>query len=104
MGGRPPLTIEQIIAWADAHPARTGRRPSAASGPVAGVPGEDWRGIQSALYSGARGLPGSDTLPRLLARQRRPWTAQENEVVRTLAPRQAAERTGRSVREVYQRR
>jgi hypothetical protein len=36
----PPLTDELILAWAGAHKARTGRWPTAASGPVAGAPGE----------------------------------------------------------------
>jgi hypothetical protein len=35
-----PLTVKQILAWAKAHRRRTGRWPSAASGPVAEVPGQ----------------------------------------------------------------
>jgi hypothetical protein len=65
-----PLTLAQILAWADAHQARTGRWPVPRSGPVAGVPGESWSGISVALRQGLRGLPGGDTLARLLRRER----------------------------------
>src|SRR5262249_14456910 len=34
---RPPLTLERILAWADAYHAATGRWPRLNSGPVAGV-------------------------------------------------------------------
>jgi hypothetical protein len=62
-----PLTEAQILAWADAHHARTGGWPSPGSGPVAGAPGEDWGDIDIAQCAGYRGLPGGWTLPRLLA-------------------------------------
>jgi hypothetical protein len=64
---RPSLTVEQVLAWADAHHARTGRWPNPNSGPVAGAPGEDWGDIDMALYAGYRGLPGGSSLFRLLA-------------------------------------
>jgi hypothetical protein len=64
---RPPLTVEQILAWADAHRARTGEWPSASSGPVEGVPGEKWEAVNWALGLGRRGLPGGSSLARLLA-------------------------------------
>jgi hypothetical protein len=66
----PPLTEEQILAWARAHVTRTGRRPTAACGQVAGVPGESWGGLNQALGRGLRGLPGGSSLARLL-RQRK---------------------------------
>jgi hypothetical protein len=65
---RPPLTVEQILAWADAHHARTGRWPTAASGPVEGAPGEVWAYINTSLARGHRGLPWGSSLSRLLAR------------------------------------
>jgi Phage derived protein Gp49-like (DUF891) len=37
-----PLTVEQILAWADANKARTGRWPTRWSGPVAESWGETW--------------------------------------------------------------
>jgi hypothetical protein len=67
----PPLGAEQILHWADAHFRRTGRWPTARSGPVGGAPGESWTAIQSALWAGHRGLPGGETLERLLRRHGR---------------------------------
>ena len=64
----PPLTIEQILAWAEAHHKRTGKWPTAASGQVAEEPGETWNIINSALWEGHRGLPGGDSLSQLLNR------------------------------------
>jgi hypothetical protein len=68
--GLPPLNIGTILAWADAHHARTGRWPSASSGPVVGVPDETWNIINCALYRGCRDLPGGSTVARLLAKRR----------------------------------
>jgi hypothetical protein len=65
-----PLTMERILAWADAHHARTGAWPAANSGPVVEVPGEDWRKIHVALTKGFRGLPGGSSLSQLLAKER----------------------------------
>jgi hypothetical protein len=108
--------VEQILAWADAHHARTGRWPTSASGPVADAPGERWRNIDGALRYGRRGLPGGGSLARLLDRHRggmrsfpptprgRPWTAGEDELVRDLPPKQAAAQTNRNLLAVYQRR
>jgi hypothetical protein len=67
---RRPLAVGQVLAWADAHRARTGKWPHAKSGPVADVPGETWSAIDSALRQGHRGLPGGDGLARLLGRHR----------------------------------
>jgi hypothetical protein len=64
---RGPLTVQQILAWADAHKARTGRWPRAASGPVAGAPGEFWGTVNAALKWGRRGLPRRGSLAKLLA-------------------------------------
>jgi hypothetical protein len=66
-GIRPGLTVEQVLAWADAHRAATGRWPTARSGPVDGVPGEKWFNLDSALRGGRRGLPGGTSLIRLIA-------------------------------------
>ena len=107
---RPPLTVGQILAWADAHLARTGRWPAAASGPVEGAPGEAWGNIDNALRRGGRGLPGGDRLAGLLDRHRGrrrgrfSWAPAEDELVRALPPAEAAARTGRTLPAVYQRR
>jgi hypothetical protein len=66
----PPLRIKQILAWADAHFARTGRWPIHISGPVLDAPGESWSGIQTALRMGLRGLPGGSSLYQVLWKYR----------------------------------
>jgi hypothetical protein len=45
---------------------RTGRWPSAGSGPIAEAPGEKWNADNMALVKGNRGLPGGSSLARLL--------------------------------------
>jgi hypothetical protein len=66
----PPLTREQILEWAEDHRRRTGDWPACTDGDVLAEPGEKWRNIDAALREGRRGLPGGDTLARLLARER----------------------------------
>jgi hypothetical protein len=68
---KPPLSVEQILAWADAHRARTGRWPTRNSGAVREAPGENWSAVGWALWAGHRGLPGGDSLARLLRRSGR---------------------------------
>ncbi len=67
---RPPLTIGNILRWADAHHKRTGRWPNCESGPVVGAPGEVWRRISRCLSMGERGLKGGSSLARCLGTQR----------------------------------
>lgn len=66
----PHVSVKQILAWADAHRGRTGKWPRASSGPVAGAKGENWRAIDIALRVGVRGLPGGDSLSKLLMKRR----------------------------------
>ncbi len=68
----PPLAADQILGWADAHRRRTGAWPGGHDRrPVAGAPrGTSWVAVELALARGTRGLPGGDTLARLLARHR----------------------------------
>jgi len=68
---QPPLTVAQILAWADAHQRRTGKSPLRRSGPVTGAPGEAWSGIDRALRYGYRGLPGASSLTQFLAKHRK---------------------------------
>jgi hypothetical protein len=63
--------VTRILAWADAHHARTGRWPSCTAGRVRGAPGEKWVNVDFALARASRGLPGGDTLLRLLRRSGR---------------------------------
>ena len=65
----PSLTVDQIKAWAEAHHTRTGSWPAAHSGKIHDAPGESWSAVHSALTSGLRGLPGGDSLARLLERE-----------------------------------
>jgi hypothetical protein len=67
--GKPDLTEAKILKWAIRHRKRTGRRPSLRSGPVLDAPGETWKGIHQALERGSRGLPGGDSLSKLLQRE-----------------------------------
>lgn len=60
------LSAETIVNWARSHFRRTGKLPSAASGPVYGVPNETWGALQAALMFGYRGLPKGKTLSKLL--------------------------------------
>jgi superfamily II DNA or RNA helicase len=66
----PPLTVNQILQWADAHYKRLGQWPRVKSGQVVGVPSEDWWNIENALRIGLRGLPGGSSLARLLSEKR----------------------------------
>jgi len=66
----PPLTEEQIVAWADEHRQRTGRWPAIKSGPVALSPDDTWAAIDDALRRGRRGLTGGSSIVKLLARHR----------------------------------
>lgn len=72
MPKRKPLTVEQILAWADGHHARTGRWPGVGSGEIRDSGGENWFSIHQALYVGGRGLPGGSSLRKLLLELRGP--------------------------------
>jgi hypothetical protein len=63
---RVPLSIRQVLAWAQAHHRRTGRWPTRKSGTVHDAPGSTWGAINAALERGGRGLPGGSSLSRLL--------------------------------------
>jgi hypothetical protein len=62
---RPNLTIDQILLWAEAYRTLYGVWPTTQTGPV-GATGETWLGIQQALRTGTRGLPGGSSLARLV--------------------------------------
>jgi hypothetical protein len=68
--GLPPLTGEEILAWADAHYRRHGKWPRPDSGPIEDAPGETWKAVDGALKVGNRGLPRGSSLFRVLAEQR----------------------------------
>jgi hypothetical protein len=66
----PQFTVKQVLAWADAHIARTGRRPVAKSGPIPEAPNETWLAVDKALRKGSRGFRGKQSLAQLLDRHR----------------------------------
>jgi hypothetical protein len=66
----PRLSEKQILAWADAEHASSGHWPTRTSGPITGVPGENWEAVDMALRVGVRGLFGGSSLAQLLARER----------------------------------
>jgi hypothetical protein len=66
----PDLTIEEVLAWADANHAAHGRWPDRKSGKVAGSPKHSWSGINVLLKVGGKGLPGGYSLIRLLDQER----------------------------------
>jgi hypothetical protein len=66
----PRLTVEQILAWADAHHAASGTWPGRYTGPIAGTEDEHWVNVCDALHRGNRGLPPSGSLSELLSRER----------------------------------
>ena len=68
---RPTLTVRQILTYAAEHHARTASWPTATSGPIPGSRGDTWAAIDQTLRKGRRGLPGDDSLPRLLRRGKR---------------------------------
>jgi hypothetical protein len=66
----PPLTLEAILAWADAHQRQTGKWPTVESGSILEAPSETWSGVNASLVNGRRGLSGGTSLARLLAQSR----------------------------------
>jgi len=66
----PDLTPETILAWADAHYARTGRWPKNNSGAILEDDDGTWTAVDVALIQGLRSLPGSSSLAKLLAEHR----------------------------------
>jgi hypothetical protein len=63
----PPLTVAEVLTWADAHRARTGSWPSAYAKRIPEAPlGTNWRQVDNGL----RGLPGKSSLAQVLADHR----------------------------------
>jgi hypothetical protein len=66
---RPRLSIPLILRWADSYFKLHGAWPKRGSGRIEGAEAT-WCGIDSALWKGARGLPGGTSLGRLLKERR----------------------------------
>ena len=62
--GRPVLTVETILKWADRYYATNRSWPNASSGTVVGQRHETWARVDCALREGIRGLPGSSSLAK----------------------------------------
>jgi hypothetical protein len=67
---RRPLSLRDLLSWADAHREATGTGPTKASGGIAAAKFETWQAVDHALRVGLRGLPGGTSLAQLLADQR----------------------------------
>jgi hypothetical protein len=67
----PRLTEELILGWADRHFRLTGQWPSVLSQDAGLPPGERWDTINQRLFEGGRGLPGGNSLAKLLAGRRK---------------------------------
>src|SRR5579883_1615075 len=69
MRSQRPLTIAQILIWADRHREATGKWPTRDSGSILGAMYETWSGVAEALRCGRRTLPVG-SLAQLLAEHR----------------------------------
>lgn len=67
---KPPLSIRQILVWADDFHARTGHWPTRRSGRIVGGLGLTWDAVDSAAHQGHRGLNRGGSLAKLLAEHR----------------------------------
>ena len=96
-GPPPPLTVAEILAWADAHFARTGRWPATDSGTIPEAPRDTWMGINRNLRRGNRGLPAGTSLRELLVEKRGGGVEGPQVTVKEIVrlAREHHERTGR---------
>jgi len=77
-----PLTVKQILKWADQYYAQHGRRPVRYSGAIPGSL-EKWQAVHDALRYGRRGFSGGSSLAQFLNKHRPQWPSN-----RTLPSRQ----------------
>ncbi len=66
---RPPLTVEQILKWADRHKAQTGKWPRYHSGKIDGTD-LTWMAVGYSILYAKPNLPHGLTLPLLLQKYR----------------------------------
>lgn len=66
----PDLVIAEILRWVDSYKSRERTWPNEDSGDIPEAPGHTWKGIDSALRKGTRGLQGGSSIARLLAKHR----------------------------------
>jgi hypothetical protein len=65
-----PLSIKEILHWADVYHDATGKWPNRKLGAIASTLFETWAQVDEALRCGRRGLPGGSSLAQLLVEQR----------------------------------
>jgi hypothetical protein len=65
-----PITVPQILQWADAYKERHGTWPDQTSGPIPEAPDESWNMVNAHLKAGRRGLPAGSSVSRLLVEHR----------------------------------
>ncbi|MBN9518063.1 hypothetical protein J0H58_06020 [bacterium] len=70
---KPILRLVDILRWADEFREAHKRWPNLRDGRIAGTADQTWQSVDRALNSGHRGLPGGDTLAKLLHRYRGRW-------------------------------
>jgi hypothetical protein len=68
--GKPPVSVEEVLRWADEYRRRAGCWPTNKSGRITSGPGLTWNAVDQALAKGYRGLPGGASLATLLAERR----------------------------------
>ena len=68
----PPLSVQQILAWADHYYWQNKSWPQRTSGPIPGTNGETWHTVGYALYEARRGFRRRTSLAELLNKHRRP--------------------------------
>jgi hypothetical protein len=66
-----PVSVREILEWADRYKRRFGKWPTRDSGALPGERNLTWSSLDYALKHGKRGLPGGITLPQLLDEHRR---------------------------------
>lgn len=68
----PPLSVEQVLVWADEFHERTGEWPKQKHWPevIPDSDGETWGSIIQVVAKGLRGFPGKESLFDLLAKHR----------------------------------
>ena len=64
-----PVSVDQVVQWADAYFAEHGEWPTCRSGPIAGT-NTTWSAIHDCLRRGYRGLPSRTSLAKFLAKHR----------------------------------
>jgi hypothetical protein len=64
------LTIPEILRMADRHHQITAQWPISRDGPVHGEDNLTWEAVNTCLRKGGRGLPGGNSLARVLAKHR----------------------------------